>query len=183
MASSVWVLHVCTHNRTRSVLMANLFQQHADLAGLPALTKSGGFSEKGGEEPTDNTVRYLANRGIDVSGYRSHWMTDQSIRKAHIVVTAEQAHVIRVAGRWPDVFGHTFTLPELVQRGEAVGPRNGRPLQEWIDEVNIGRPAALDYLDTPVGEIDDPTGRSPATWKAAFDRIDDLTARMVALLA
>jgi protein-tyrosine-phosphatase len=162
--------------------MANLFQQHAAAAGLANLTQSGGFSEKGGEEPTDNTVRYLAARGIDVSGYRSHWMTDQSIRRAHLVITAERDHVIRIAGRWPDAFDHTFTLPELVERGETVGARDGRPLSEWLDVVNVGRPAALDYLDSTVGEIDDPTGRSPATWKAAFERIDDLTARLVALL-
>ena len=182
MPSSVWVLAVCTHNRTRSVLMANLFQLHAAAAGLANLTQSGGFSEKGGEEPTDNTVRYLAARGIDVSGYRSHWMTDQSIRKAHLVVTAEKAHVVAIAGRWPDAFGYTFTLPELVERGEAVGGRNGRPLRDWLAEVNRGRPAALDYLDSTVGEIDDPTGRSPATWRASFDRVDDLAARLVGLL-
>ena len=129
MTSSLWVLMVCTHNRTRSVLMEHLFDQHAAAAGLPALTKSGGFSEKGGEEPTDNTVRYLGARGIDVSGYRSHWMTDQSIRRAHLVVTAEKSHVIRIAGRWTDAFEHTFTLPELIERGEGVGPRGGRPLE------------------------------------------------------
>ena len=182
MTSSLWVLMVCTHNRTRSVLMENLFRQHAAAAGLPTLVKSGGFSEQGGEEPTDNTVRYLGARGIDVSGYRSHWMTDQSIRRAHLVVTSEKSHVISIVGRWPDAFDHTFTLPELVERGEAVGNRNGRPLTEWLTEINQTRPAALDYLDSTVGEIDDPTGRSPATWKASFERIDDLTARMATLL-
>jgi protein-tyrosine-phosphatase len=183
MSSSLWVLAVCRHNRTRSVLMANLFQQHAEAAGLATLTQSGGFSATGGEEPTDNTVRYLATRGIDVSGYRSLWMTDHSIRKAHLVVTAEKDHVIRIAGRWPDAFAHTFTLPELVARGEAVGRRDGRPLREWLEIVSVGRPTTLDYLDTEVGEIADPTGRSPATWKAAFEEIDDLTARLVTLLA
>lgn len=182
MPTSVWVLAVCTHNRTRSVLMANLFQQHAAAVGLENLTQSGGFSETGGEPPTENTVRYLATRGIDVADYRSHWMTDQSIRKAHLVVTAEKAHVVAIAGRWPNAFGYTFTLPELVERGEAVGALNGRPLDDWLADVNQGRPTALDYLDTTVGEIDDPTGRSPAAWKAAFGQIDDLTVRLAELL-
>jgi len=162
--------------------MANLFGQHAAAAGLANLTQSAGFSD-GGKQPTDNTVRYLATRGIDVSGYLSLWMTDRSIRGAHLIFTAEKAHVIAIAGRWPDAFGHTFTLPELVERGEAVGPRGDRTLSEWLDAVNVGRPTALDYLDATVGEIADPTGRSPATWKASFEQIDDLTTRLVALLA
>ena len=183
MAANVRVLAVCTHNRTRSVLMANLFRLHAASVGLPDLTKSGGFSEHGGEEPTDRTVRYLKTRGVDVSGYRSHWMSDHSIRGAHLIVTAEQAHVITIAGRWPNSFDYTFTLPEIVERGEATGPRKGRPLGDWLAELNLWRPAPLDYLDTTVGEIADPTGSSPATWNAAFERIDDLTERLAILLA
>lgn len=161
--------------------MANLFEHHAAAAGLATLTQSAGFSD-GGEQPTDNTVRYLATRGMDVSGYLSLWMTDRSIRGAHLIFTAEKAHVIAIAGRWPDAFGYTFTLPELVQRGEAVGPRGERTLKEWLVAVNVGRPATLDYLDAKVGEIADPTGRSPATWKVAFEQIDDLTRRLVTLL-
>ena len=182
MASRLFLLAVCTHNRTRSVMMANLFEQHAAAAGLANLTQSAGFAD-GGEEPTDNTVRYLATRGVDVSGYKSHWMTDHSIRGAHLIVTAEKAHVIAIAGRWPESFGYTFTLPELVERGEAVGPRGNRRLKEWLGDVNNGRPATLDYLDTEIDEIADPTGRSPAAWKAAWEEIDDLTRRLVTLLA
>ena len=182
MASRLFALAVCTHNRTRSVLMANLFAQHATAAGLANLTQSAGFAD-GGEDPTDNTVRYLATRGIDVSGYRSHWMTDHSIRGAHLIFTAEKGHVIAIAGRWPESFGYTFTLPELVGLGEAVGPRGDRTLSEWLDAVNVGRPTTLDYLDATISEIPDPTGRSPATWKAAWEQIDDLTKRLVTLLA
>ena len=162
-------------------MMAGLFAQHADASGLEHITRSSGFTP-GGQQPTDNTVRLLAGRGIDVAGHRSVAITESSIHGEHLVFTAEKAHVISIAGSWPATFGHTFTLPELVARGEAVGPRANRPLSEWLAAVNSGRPAALDYLDAPIDEIDDPTGQSPATWTASFEQIDDLTRRLAALL-
>ena len=58
-----------------------------------------------------------------------------------------------------------------------------RPLTEWLADINQGRPAGFDYLDTDVGEIDDPTGHAPAVWAASFAQIDDLTGRLAALLA
>jgi protein-tyrosine-phosphatase len=181
MSSSLRVLAVCTHNRTRSVLIGSLLKEHTERERVPAVIRTAGFSD-GGESPTDSTVRFLASRGIDVKGYLSHWMSDSGIAGADVIITAEHEHVVAIAGRWPDAFGYTFTLPELVERGEAVGPRGERTFQEWLTAVNLDRPNPLDYLDVTVGEVDDPTGRAPAVWQTSFAQIDDLTTRLAALL-
>jgi hypothetical protein len=82
------------------------------------------------------------------------------------------------------MYDSTFTLPEIVDLGErVVGPRGGRSHAEWLEALHAERPDPLGYLDTEVGEIADPTGQSPATWSASFARIDDLTDRLVTLLA
>jgi protein-tyrosine-phosphatase len=182
VASRLRLLAVCTHNRTRSVLMAALFQQHAEARGVPVAVRSAGTGADG-EPPTDTTVRMLAAREIDVTQHYSAAISDSSVGGAHLIVTAEQAHVVSIAGRWPDSFHRTFTLPELVARGTAVGPISDHSIDEWLAAVNHGRLHGLDYLDTPVGEIDDPTGRAPAVWAASFQRIDDLTDRLATLLA
>lgn len=182
VASPLRVLAVCTHNRTRSVLMAALFQQHAAARGTAVATRSAG-TDTDGAPPTDTTVRMLAARQIDVGQHRAAPLSDAIVSGASLIVTAEQAQVISIAGRWPDAFQRTFTLPELVSRGTAVGPVDGRSIDEWLSEVNHGRLHGLDYLDTPVGEIDDPTGRAPSTWSAALRQIDDLTNRLATLLA
>lgn len=182
MASSLRVLAVCTHNRTRSVLISSLFEEHARRQHIDALVLSAGFSD-GGDPPTDQTVRLLAARGIDVRGYRSLWMGDKGIMGADLIVTARQRHVVAIAGRWNRAFEYTFTLPELVERGNAVGPRGNASYEQWLAAVNSDRPEAVEYLDSKVGEIEDPTGRKPSVWSASFAQIDDLASQLAALLA
>lgn len=163
-------------------MIGGLLEALAKDGRLEAVIRTAGFSD-GGESPTDSTVRFLASRGIDVKDYLSHWMSDSGIAGADLIITSEHQHVVAIAGRWPDAFEYTFTFPELVERGEAVGPRDDRTFQEWLSEVNADRPNPLDYLDVTVGEVDDPTGRAPAVWQASFAQLDDLTARLAALLA
>lgn len=182
MSPSLRVLAVCTHNRTRSVLTGGLLETQFKSTGVGAVIRTAGFSD-GGEPPTDSTVRFLATRGVDVKDYLSHWMSSSGIAGADLIITAERNHVVAIAGRWPDAFEYTFTLPELVERGDAAGPRGERTFQEWLTAVNQGRPNPLDYLDADVDEVDDPTGRAPVVWQACFTQLDDLTSRLAALLA
>ena len=128
-------------------------------------------------------MRFLASRGIDVKDYVSHWVNASGVSGADLIITSEHQHVVAIAGRWPDAFEHTFTFPELVERGEAAGPRGDRTFPEWLAAVNDERPNPLDYLDVAVGEVDDPTGRAPAVWQACFTQLDDLTSRLATLLA
>ena len=181
MSSSLRVLAVCTHNRTRSVLIGGLLQELAKNGQLRAAIRTTGFSE-GGKPPTDPTIRFLANRGIDVKGYLSNRMNDNVIAEADLIVTAEHHQVIEIAGRWPGSFERTFTLPEIVERGEANGPGDDRTFHDWLAAVNQGRPNQMDYLDAPIGEIADPTGHAPAAWQACFTQLDDLTTRLAVLL-
>ena len=182
MSSSLRILAVCAHNRTRSVLMGALLTEHVQREGTPATVKSAGFTT-GGEPPTEPTVRFLATRGIEVGDYVSHWMTRSSVDGADLIVTAEQDHVVAIAGRWPASFGHTFTLPELVDLATTIGPRDGCSFHEWLAAVNNGRRTADEYLATEVGQIADPTGGPPAGWSTCFTEIDDLAARLAVLLA
>lgn len=182
MPRSLHILAVCTHNRTRSVMMSGLLEEHARHRGLNVVVKSAGFSEAGGEAPTDTAVRLLTGRGIDVSGYRSHYLSNSGTTGADLIVTAEHGHVVTLAGRWPHVYNRTFTLPEVVGLGERVGGRGRRPPTEWLAVLHAERLDPFQYLNTAVGEIADPTGGSPARWSACFSQIDDLTARLIALL-
>jgi protein-tyrosine-phosphatase len=183
MSRSMRILAVCTHNRTRSVLMSAMLRQHAQRADHNFVFRSAGFSERGGELPTHNAVRLLAERGIDVSGYLSHFLSEPGVTGADLIVTAERRHVVTLAGRWPEVYDRTFTLPEIVELGERVGPKGALTHRRWLEALHAERPSPLDYLDHPVGEIADPTGESPRHWSSCFAQIDDLTERLIALLS
>lgn len=183
MPRSLRVLAVCTHNRTRSVMVGGLLDQHARAERLNVVVRSAGFDNIGGAHPTEPAVRLLRTREIDVSDHRSHILSSSVVCGADLIITAEHDHVVNIAGRWSQAYRYTFTLPELIELGERVGPRRPRTFPDWLATIHAERPEPSGYLDTTVGEIADPTGRSPADWSACFTRIDDLTSRLAALLA
>lgn len=168
------VLCVCTHNRTRSVLTAGLLQQHLTELGLTAITSSAG-TVAGGHPATDRTVRMLAERSIDVSGHRSQTLTAEIVAAADLILTAERDHVASIVGRWPAAFGRTVTLPEAVDLSQLAGQRGGMAIRDWVARMEATGRDPLEYLSGHVGEIEDPTGRSPAVWSRVFSQIDDLT--------
>lgn len=181
--TAVRVLSVCTHNRTRSVLMGGFLTGHLDDLAIDGAVRVVGFIDAG-QPATAETVRILARRGLDVTGHRSRVLTDDDVTRADLVITAERMHVIEIAGRWPLAFGKTMTLPEVVARGDQLAETAGGDLPGWLERLSTGRPERLDYLDADdIGEIPDPTGHSPATWRGCSTRIDELTQRLARLLA
>ena len=181
MTERVRVLCVCTHNRTRSVMMAGLLGNRLAELGLAGDVASVGF-RSAGEPPTEQTVRLLSDRGIDASAHRSRTIDAEFAGSFDLVLTAEAAHVVQLAGAKPDLFARTFTLPEFVARAERTGNRSGLTVGEWVDKLGADRPIGLDYLDAIdgglIGEVADPTGRGMHDWATAIDTIDRLTATL-----
>lgn len=182
VSSAITVLCVCTFNRTRSVMTAALLEHHLAVTGIDAVVTSAGTRADGGP-PTGETVSLLAKRGLDVRAHRGTPLSNELVAGADLIVTAEPDHVVVIAGRWPQSFASTFTLPEIVHRSQVHGGRLGASLDDWRDLLNTHRPTGLDYLDDPgVGTIDDPTGRDRHTWATTIDQINDLTRRLAVLL-
>ena len=181
MSERVRVLCVCTHNRTRSVMMAALLGKRFAELGLDSDIATAGF-RPGGEPATEQTVRLLSDRGIDVSAHRSRTIDADFASLFDLVLTAEAAHVVQLAGAKPDLFARTFTLPEFVARAERAGGRNGLTVDEWVDSLGADRPIGLDYLDAVdgglIGEVADPTGRSMHDWAVAIDTIERMTSSL-----
>ena len=175
------ILCVCTHNQTRSVLMGALLQRHATEMDLSVAVRTGGFAVAG-QPPTDGAVQALAQRGIDVTAHRSSPVTDLGIERADLVLTAEQQHVVSIASRGGQIFDRTYTLPEFLQRASDVGRDDTYSLHEWLAELALGRPRGMDYLNAPIGEIDDPTGGPPSAWRRSAEEIDRMAAAACAHL-
>ena len=183
MSAALTILSVCTHNRTRSVMVAALLESHLHTLGVTVQLHSAGTAAS--DQPAiDRAVRLLADHGLHVGRHRSRPIVADVVAAADLIVTAEQQHVVAIAGQWPAAFARTFTLPELVARSQTVGRRNGRPMPEWLRAIGEGRAAAFDYLDaTDIPEVADPTGQSPAVWDESFARIDALTRQLAQVLA
>lgn len=153
-AAPVRVMVLCTHNRTRSVMVAGLLRHL-----LPAdefEVSSAGFSDEG-LPATPDTVRLLAAAGIDVLPHRSARIRRDAIAAADWVLCAERQHVLDVVANLGGSFARTFTLPEFA---DGAG-------------VAYVRPTAMAYLHAQVPEIVDPTGRPDAVWRQVWQQVHE----------
>jgi protein-tyrosine phosphatase len=184
MAAPLRILCVCSFNQTRSVLMGALLGSHLASTRTAHRILTAGTEVHSPRPATDRTMRLLTKRGVDVSAHRSRPVDEPLAGGAHLIVTAEPAHVVWITGRWPGLFERTFTLPEIVTLAGERPPHQGEPLDDWLADLGHRRVRALDYLDDDAtGEIADPTGQAPSVWNTSFATVDDLTARLAPSLS
>ena len=53
----------------------------------------------------------------------------------------------------------------------------------WLSDVNRERPRSVEYLDSTVGEVRDPTGCQAPVWDQVVDEIGRLAGQSCALLS
>ena len=180
MSNPLGILTVCTQNRTRSVLIAELLHAELTSRGVAAVMSTAGFGEPG--LPADSqAVAALAIRGIDTRAHSTQVLSTEMVEVADLVLTAERIHVVRVAEDHLDFFTRTFTLPELVERAEAYGPRRGADLATWLAELSVERTQAS-YLTQWVPEVEDPTGLPPDVFRGVVTQIEQWCQRLAVLL-
>jgi protein-tyrosine phosphatase len=184
------ILTVCSHNRTRSVMMAALLQSLLTerLGAGAALVRSSGFGPEG-LPAIDDAVAAMRRRRLDVSDHRSRSTTAELIDAADLVVVAERDHVVKVAALSPSAFRRTLTLPELLERaGSVIAGVHGAPsplattaVRAWAEALTADRSAAA-YLRTPVPELADPTGSSARSFEAAAVAIERQCSELADML-
>lgn len=180
---SLYVLTVCTYNRTRSVLMGALVGHHMARLDIDGYIATAGVEGPAGKHATNQVVRLLAQRGIDVSEHRSSMLDAQVVSEADLILCAEVRHVTHIAAKWPDAFARTFTLPELVDRSLPIGGAGEGGFDRWVARLNEGRPRGVHYLSDPyIAEVDDPTGQVGRVWEDSFTQIDRLCHRTARLI-
>jgi protein-tyrosine phosphatase len=131
---------------------------------------------------TVETRTAAAALGLDLGDHRSHQLDAEVVGRSRLLVTMERAHVREIVVREPAAFGRTFTLRELVRRGERVGPRRPiDPLERWLEVVGAGR-ALADFLGTdPDDDVADPVGRSQKVHDATAAELSSLVDRLAAV--
>jgi len=121
--------------------------------------------------------------GRDMRGHRSRTVSAAEISQADLVLGMTRAHVREVIGLVPGSWSKSFTLKELVRRGELRGSRvSGQALGDWLESVGRGR-QRQDLLGSSAAEdVEDPIGGSPARFSETAEELRDLCQRLVALL-
>ena len=133
-----------------------------------------------GKPASAHAVSVLADRGIDHSSHRSRVMDIGILESADLVLAMTREHLREAAVLNPSAFDRTFTLKELVRRGESAGRRaSDQPLSEWLEKAGAGRDRG-DLLGTsPEDDVADPYGMDRGDYERTCAEIEALIDRLV----
>jgi protein-tyrosine-phosphatase len=160
-----------------------LMRERLRQAGVAAETSSCGLLEP--DIPaTPEAVQTMADRGLDLTAHRSRRLDRRTVEGADLVLAMAREHLREVVVAAPDAFHRTFTLKELVRRGEAAAGRGpSEDLRTYLARVGFGRRPADLLGGSGEDDVADPIGMPAEAYRATAEELDDLCRRAAALLA
>jgi protein-tyrosine-phosphatase len=137
---------------------------------------------RGGAPATRDAIAVMADRGIDISHHVSRTIDPEVVRSTPLIIGMAREHVREAIGFGADL-ERTFTLKELVRRGDDTGPRRpDETVFDWLARVGAGRRSADLVGDDHDDDIPDPVGRPRADYEETAGELDVLLRQLVALL-
>jgi protein-tyrosine-phosphatase len=152
--------------------------------GIPGEVASTGLLPGGAPLPVE-TADALAAVGLDgvLGSFTSTQLSSHAVAKADLVLGMTREHVREVIVAIPEAWDHTFTLKELVRRGEELGPRRPEEnLDHWLWRLGEERTRTELLGSSPADDIEDPIGGRPAQFERTAREIDGLCRAVVALV-
>ena len=175
------ILVVCTANRCRSPLVAGLLIRALGDRGMAASIRSTGLKDSG-HPPTDETLEVASRRSLVLADHQSSTLDPGEAADADLVIGLERHHVREVVILVPSAWPRTFTLRELVRRGETIGARRRcESLPDWIARVHADRERRDMLGASTLDDIADPTGGTLTEHEDAANELTLLVDRLVDL--
>jgi protein-tyrosine phosphatase len=163
-------------------MAAGLLRRLFARSGVGASVGSAGLLP-GGSPATDDAIATMAARNIDIRRHVSRALDAESASATPLVIGMTRHHVREACATYGAPVERTFTLKELVRRGERVEPRaEGESVPAWLARVGAGRSTAELVGDDPDDDIADPVGRPRAAYEQTADELEELLRRLVDLL-
>ena len=117
------IICVCTGNTCRSPMAAALLNDALKRRGLALNVRSAGLVAQEGAPASEQAVRVMAERGLDLSRHRAHTVDENDVRDA-LLICMTRNHAIALNTRFPGV--RTVLLTELAgAAGDIPDPYGG----------------------------------------------------------
>ena len=159
-----------------------LLRQRLGDLGVNARVASAGLLQAG-QPASAHGIDILRGRGLDMTAHRSRAITRDILSSADLVIAMAREHVREAVVMDPSLWPRTFTLKELVRRGEAAGPRAvDEPLSVWLARVGQGRRVADLTGSSPDDDVADPIGGPRSAYERLAAELDNLIDRLVAVV-
>jgi protein-tyrosine phosphatase len=180
--SAPHLLFVCTANIVRSPIAAALLETRLRETAPEVVVESAGLRETDATLD-DGALAVLDRYGVDLRRHNSRAIDSAMVGAATLILGLEREHVREAVLLDPSVWPRTFTLKEVVRRGEATGARaHNESIEDWIARAHAGRtPHDLLGAD-PSDDVADPYGGAPGDYEDAAAEIDHLVGRLVLLI-
>jgi len=128
-------------------------------------------------------ISALGGASPEMSDRRSRTLTARDVERADLVLGMAREHVREAVVLAPAAWGRTFTLKELVRRGEAEGSRTeGQALGDWLAAASKGRSRQGLLGAEPSDDVADPIGGTPSMFEETAAEIEELCRRLIVLL-
>ena len=175
------ILFLCTGNICRSPMAEAFLRHRLEQIGVEARVHSAGLLDDGRRAPAEG-VGALSALGLDTSAHRSRRMTPAMVEGADLVLCMAREHLREAVLMSPDAWSKSFTLKEIVRRGEQAGPRApDQPFDEWLAKLHAGRNRAELLGWSTADDVADPIGGSRDVYRETAKEIQELVDRLVQL--
>jgi protein-tyrosine phosphatase len=159
-----------------------LLRAHLRASAIPATVGSAGLLP-GGAPATREAIDEMAAWDLDISAHRSRRLSRELVAATPLVVGMARRHVREAVVTYGARIERTFTLKELVRRGEKVGPRGpSEPVSAWLGRVGVGRVVSDLMGEDENDDVADPIGRPRSAYEVTLSELDDLIYRLVDLM-
>lgn len=149
--------------------------------GLEAIVRSAGWMTEGAPPPPE-AIKAAAALGLDTSGHLSHRLEVSDVAAADLLIGMGREHVREAVVLDPSAWGRSFTIKELVRRGEEAGPRVAhQSLEDWLAILHAGRRRSELLGSSTDDDVDDPIGGPPEAYLATARELEYLVRRLVEL--
>ena len=171
------VLFVCTGNLCRSPSAELLLERELVAHGTNGVAVHSAGTRGASFGPPERLVKEAAAFDIDLEGHVPQVIDQAMVGEADLLIGMTREHVREVVLIQTSAFSRSFTLREIVRRGQEVGPRPPHEeLASWLGRLHAGRQHIDLVGDAAIDDIADPMGGNADDYRAMLHDVSALSA-------